>query len=158
MTPVKQKADSDWCGLACLESASRDAGLDQQKDVSQTKFHEIAGTLKQGDDSKGAMLISLAWAAGLGNCVHSGKGKNFLLKAEPFIYESAVFITTNRNPDTGEYAGHCWRLKAIGEQGFTVMEPSDKIRDEFADKSFDDLERFDCDIWVITKVTDERLR
>ena len=146
---VKQKAGSDWCGLACLESACRD----QKKDISQSTLHDdVLLKLKQSDDSKGAMLLSLAWSVCLGNCVQSGKGEAFLRAAERFIKDSAVFITTNRDPNTGKYAGHCWRLDSVGEKGFKVMEPSDKMSEQFVDKTFEDLKTHDCVIWIITTV------
>src|SRR5205085_1341661 len=135
--------------LACLESACRD----QQKDISQSTLHdEVLLKLKEGDDSKGAMLLSLAWSACLGNCAQSGKGKAFLQEAQRFIKDFAVFITTNRDPNTGKYAGHCWRLDSIGENGFKVMEPSDKVPEKFMEKTFDDLVTHDCVIWIITTV------
>lgn len=157
MISVKQKKGSTWCGLACLESACRGKGLDKQKDVSQENLHCILTRLKEGDDVKGAMFLALAWACGLGNCVHSGKGKDYLLKCQPFIHESAVFITTNKMPNSQEYAGHCWRLKEFDEKGFFVMEPSDNVEEDFVFHPFEDLENYDCDIWVITTVRDERL-
>jgi hypothetical protein len=157
MTSVKQKKGSAWCVLACLESACRDKGLDKQKDVSQETLHRLLTQIKQGDDVKGSMFLTLAWASGFGNCVYSGKGKDYLLKCRPFVYDSVVLVTTNKTPNSQGYAGHCWRLKEIDKKGFVVMEPSDNIEEEFVHHPFEDLVNYDCDIWVITTVTDERL-
>jgi len=145
MTPIKQR-HKHWCCLACLESASIDAG-------SHKTQEQIDGGFKQFYPEPDRVFVScliplVSFNIGLGNCFHLDKTKDFLLRYSPYLDKGVfIFIATQRNKGGGQW-GHCWRVSKADENSLEVLEPTPGEKD-FVPLNWKDLDTYDCLIYVV---------
>src|SRR5690349_7535412 len=107
MTPAKQR-HKHWCALACLESASIDLGdkrwTQELIDHTFTPYYAEPDLVFQP-----IMFPMVSLTIRLGNCVHLGTSKDFLLKYSNRLDKVTIFIATQRDKGGGRW-GHCWRV------------------------------------------------
>jgi hypothetical protein len=61
-----------------------------------------------------------------------------------------IFIATQRDAGGGQW-GHCWRVSKVDQNVLEVLEPDPSDNRDFHPLNWNDLNAFDCLIYVIGK-------